>query len=68
MRTVDRLIRASIIAVVMFICLKWKYKTVYTLNTFVYILYITVEVIIYDTTLKGTPFSQLLAMAVVIQY
>lgn len=62
----DRLIRASIIAVVMFICLKWKYKNVYVLNTFVYILYLTVEIIIFDSTLKTSPFSQKMAMAVVI--
>ena len=53
----DRLMRASTIAVVMFVCLKWKYTNVYVLNTFVYILYFTVEVLIYDTTLKASPFS-----------
>lgn len=63
---VDRLIRASIIAVVMFICLKKKYDNIYTLNMFIYILYMTVETIIFDTCLKVSPFSQLMAMAVVI--
>ena len=53
----DRLMRAGTIAVVMFVCLKWKYTNVYVLNTFVYILYFTVEVLIYDTTLKASPFS-----------
>jgi Ni/Fe-hydrogenase subunit HybB-like protein len=65
---VDRLIRASTIALVMFICLKKKYDNIYTLNNFVYFLYFTVEILIFDTCLKVTPFSRLMAMAVVIQY
>jgi hypothetical protein len=54
---VDRLIRATIVGTVMFICLKKKYDTVYTLNRFIYLVYLTVEILIFDTCLKGTPFS-----------
>ena len=62
----DRLIRASIISVIMFLCLIKKYDNIYTLNNFIYLLYITVEVVIFDTCIKAGPFSKLLAMAVVV--